>query len=278
MDAWNGGNMKVTDKITVYAGTDAASAQNSEKENRKAIYAGQLKENTLESRIEQKKKEAQEKALKVVSDAWEVDRSIDKDLQSRRDHIDSMKQENQELLDKIQELEQAQADLPTENEAEYQQRMEEFEKEKEAYQEKLDDNMGLILEENAIIRATSVERLKDHSMVDANKQAESIMEAASDAIIGMVVEDSKEHIDEEQEKRQEEADKIEEKQEEQEEFIEAQKEKKEENEELLEEIVNEEVISLTQNQTDVQAQVQDILNKMKLVAEDIKGAMVDTDI
>lgn len=270
--------MKVTDKITVYAGTDAASVQNGEKENRKAIYAGQLKENTLESRIEQKKKEAQEKALKVVSDAWEVDRSIDKDLQSRRDHIDSMKQENQELLDKIQELEQAQADLPTENEAEYQQRMEEFEKEKEAYQEKLDDNMGLILEENAIIRATSTERLKDHSMVDAKKQAESVMEAASDAIIGMVVEDSKEHIDEEQEKRQEEADKIEEKQEEQEEFIEAQKEKKEENEELLEEIVNEEVITLTQNQTDVQAQVQDILNKMKLVAEDIKGAMVDTDI
>lgn len=274
--------MKVTDKITIYAGMDATqNVQNTDKqqgEKKKALFAGALNENTMESRIEQKKKEAQDKALKIVEDAWDVDRSIDKDLQKRRDHIASMKQENQETLDTLQELEQAQQDLPTENQEEYEMRMGELEEEKSIYEEKLQENKKLILEENAIIRATSIERLKNNPMGKAKKKADAIMEAASEEIIGMVVEDAKEHVDEKQEEREEKAEKIEEKKEQQEEFIEAQKEKKEEKEELLEEMVVEEILTLNQTKTDVQAEVQDILNKMKLVAEDIKGAVVDEDI
>lgn len=132
--------------------------------------------------------------------------------------------------------------------------------------------------ENAIIRGIRQERLKSAPMIDAAEQAEDIMEASSQEIIGMVVEDAKEKLDEEQEEREEKAEELQEQKEEQEAFIEAQKEKKEEQEEILEDMPAKEVISLEQVQNDVQNEVQNILNKMNLVIEDLKGAVVDKNL
>lgn len=318
--------MRVTDKITIYAGMDATqniqNVDKQQKENQKTIFAGSLNENILHSNIEEKKKQAQEKALKVVKDAWDVERSIDKDLQTRRDHIAALKQENKEAQASINEIEARQeqlkvqygitddsqeekdldvlrrkrdllagrgggltqeefmyaAKLEKEGLTEYQQRQLELHEEKSIYQITLEDNKRIIKEEIAVMEAISLERLKNNTMVKAQKQAEAIKDAASQEIIGMVVEAGKEHIDEQQKEREEEAEKIEEKQEQQEEFIEAQKERKKEQEELLEDVVVEELLQLNQTKADVQAEVQDILNKMKLVAEDVKGAMVDEEL
>ena len=74
----------------------------------------------------------------------------------------------------------------------------------------------------------------------------------------MVVEDAKEHVDEETAEREEQAEKLE-----------------AEREELLEEMPVEEMLSLERTKADVQKEVQQIVDKMKLVAEDIKGAVVD---
>ena len=104
------------------------------------------------------------------------------------------------------------------------------------------------------------------------------MEEASEEIVGMLFEEGKEHLDEEQKLREEQAEKIEKEKEEQEAFIEAQKEKKEAAEELTEEMPMEEMLTLEQAKTDVQKEVQNIVDKMKLVAEDMKGAVVDKSV
>ncbi len=150
--------------------------------------------------------------------------------------------------------------------------------EKKALQEQYDNCLQDMKVEIATISAIQIERLKHSPMADAKKQAEEIMEQASKDVLGMLVEESKEHLDEEQEVREEQAEALEEKREEQEAFIEAQKEKKQAGEELIEEIPVEEMLTLEQVKQDVQKEVQNIVDKMKLVAEDIKGAVVDQSV
>lgn len=134
--------------------------------------------------------------------------------------------------------------------------------------------------ENAVITATEIERLKTHPMVDAQKQADAIMDETSKEIVGMLVDEAKEHIDEEADKEKEKAEAEKEKVEELQERIDAAKEKKKENEELTEDIL-EGVADATQTSTDVNAaqqQVKDMMNKMKLIEDDIKGAAVDKSL
>ena len=134
--------------------------------------------------------------------------------------------------------------------------------------------------ENQIVRETKLERLKSHTMEDAQKQAEEVLEAASEEAIGMLVDEAKEHIDEEAEERKEKAEAEKEKQEEIEARIDAAKEKKKENEELTEDIL-EKVQEVSIGASDVSAaqqEIKDMMSKMKLIEEDIKGAAVDQNI
>lgn len=316
--------MKVSNNITIFAGMDTRNTVNTaeqEKQNGKSLYAGSLNEDLFANSIWQKKKEAQEKAMKVIGDVWAGDRKIDEDLQSRQEHIEALQQQNKDAQDRINEIDQTQEDLKAqygvtedskeqqdlellrrkrdmycnggkmsgeefmqtvklekEGLTEYQLRQLELDDEKAIYQETIDNNEKVIMEENAIIRGTRMERLKHAPMVKARKQAEEIMADASEEIIGMVVEDAKAHIDEEQEKREEKAEELKEQRKEQEEFIENRKEKRKEQEELLEEMPMEEMLELNQAKVDIQKEVQNIMNEMKLVAEDIKGAMVDESL
>lgn len=318
--------MKVQNNITIFSGADPSQTKKAEAKDgqngqkNKTFFVGNLNGNeTLRDRISMRKKEAQEKAMKVVSDAWAGDRSIDQDMQTRRDHIAQLREENKEALAQIKDISQEQADLqarygveedskeqsdlelirakrnwengrggsPTmeqmayiekleaEGLTDYQQQQLGLDDLKYSNQKVLDENNQQIVEESAIIRGTKLERLKSAPMVKAQKEAEEIEKAASEEIIGMVVEESKEHIEEEMEKKKEQAEKLEEKKEEQEELIEKQKEKREEQEELLDNMPTDEILSLDQNKSDVQKEVQNIVDKMKLVAEDIKGALVD---
>ena len=137
-----------------------------------------------------------------------------------------------------------------------------------------------IMVENQIITATELERLKTHPMVDAGKQADAIIDEASKEIVGMLVDEAKDHIDEEAEKEKEKAQAEKEKEEELQERIDAVKEKKKEEEELTEEILDE-AAKATSTMTDVNAaqqEIKDMMNKMKLIEDDIKGAAVDKSL
>ena len=137
-----------------------------------------------------------------------------------------------------------------------------------------------IMVENQIISATELERLKTHPMIDAQKQADAVRDEASKEIVGMLVDEAKDHIDEEAEKEKEKAKAEKEKEEEFQERIDAVKEKKKENEKLTEDILDG-VAEATSTVADVNAaqqEVKDMMNKMKLIEDDIKGAVVDKSL
>ena len=292
------------------------------KEESGNFFAGNMNQDLFENKLLQKKKEAQEKALRVVGDAFKGDRQIDLDLQERRDKIAALEQENQKLQDQINEISESQEELmkqygitadgqeqkdlellrkkdkwlsgkgealtkeefeqvsklESEGLTDYQKRQREWDAEKKHFQKDIDKNNEEILVENAIIRGTRLERLKNDPMVKAKKEAEAILDAASKEIIGMIMEEAKDTIDEKSKEEQEKAEKLEEKQEEQEAFIEKQNEKREENEELFENMPVEEMLQMGQLKAEIKQEIKNIVSEMKLVAEDIKGAMVDKSV
>lgn len=290
--------MKVETNVTLYAGTEpdyshlSKAEENEGKENQgqKTIFAGDLNINqTLQERIQQRKEKAQQEALKIVQDAWGRDQAFDQSMDESRKHIRQMEEENLQARTELNRIEEERQqlketygvtdDTPLEKMPEdYRTRMGELNDYAQHNQEILWNNEGDIAAENATIRGIKSERLKKHLMVDAQEQAEEVLEAASDEIIGMVVDEAKEHLDEEQAKREEQAEKIEEKKEEMEELQEKREEREEELEELIENMPVQEMLELDQAKTNVQQEVQLIVDKMKLLAEDIKGSMVDSNI
>lgn len=271
-----------------------------------------------EDKILMKKKQAQQQALKVVSDVWNKDRKVDDDLKDRREHLKTVTQDYAYANQTLKELEDREAELKnqygveddsqeqkdlellkkraaslsgsgeelTEQEmerlgqldqkgpSEYQLQCMELNQRKSNCRKMIADSKKAMIEENAIIRGISKERLKDSSMVDAAGQAEEIKEAASQEIVGMLLEEARDHIDEEQEKKEEQAEEIKEKKEEQEELLEKRREEKAEDEKELE-VTSEELLNLDKTSDDFKKEMQNIVNKMNLVAEDIKGSVVD---
>ena len=294
--------MKVTNK-SIFIGDTSKEARSGavEKENtqegRKSIFAGNLNENT--DPIAKKRQEAQKKAMKVVSDAFKNEQKIDEDLENRCEHMKEQQQELKDANRQWQELEAGKEELKEtygvteENPGneEYQERVAELSKQQEAFAKEMEQAKKGIREETAIIRGVSLERLKTHPMLDATKQKEEILDAASDEIMGMLIEEGKEHLEEKIEENKEKAEKLQEEKEQQEEQTEAVKEKVEEMEAFVEknkasnkekQAGNEqiddsiyEMVELQEMKVDVQKEVESIVDKMALVIEDIKGACVD---
>lgn len=185
---------------------------------------------------------------------------------------------------------------------EYQERAKALDDAIDVHQIELDKAEGGIIGENASIRAVRIENLKHHAMLDAQQEAEKIKEAASKEATGMLMGEAQDHIAEELEEKKEEAEKKAEEKEEQEEKIEEQREKKEELQEKIEirREENREVEEIKQEQREnareqadliedsqiystnqstlpskVQTEIKAMLQKMKLLEEDIKGAKVD---
>lgn len=326
--------MEVRNDITIFAGDTQNSVQASDKargshaaeEKNQTIYAGNLlTEFPLKDRIQERRAQAQERAMKIVSDTWNGDRQVEgliEESRERRRNLQATYKEAQDRIAEIREesdalrdvygvdadseeqqyldllLKEQAANRPfsqvelTEEESErlyeyrlqgkelteYQQRQLELNGEIGGYQLVAHKAAAGIEKENAVIRGIREEQRKVHPMADAQKQAEEVMEAARDEIIGMVTEEAKDHIDQEQEEKKEEAEAIKEKKEEQEAVLEKREEREKELEKLMEDMPVEEMADLKNVQAQVQQKVQDIVSKMNLVAEDIKGAQVDASL
>ena len=134
-----------------------------------------------------------------------------------------------------------------------------------------------IEEENLTISAIKRELEKNTGMLKAQDKADAIEEAASKEIMGMLVDEAKEHIDEEAKEAEEKAKEKQEKEEELQEKIDAARERRKEEEELTEDIVEsaQDLNVTTANINDAQKDIKDMMNKLALVEEDMKGATVD---
>ena len=321
--------MRVQNNITVFAGDtrnnkqaeNADTASRNSQEKNKTIYAGSLlREFPLRDRIQQRRAQAQERAMKIVGDTWNGDKKIDEELNRSRERIRELQASNKDAQDSIRDLKaesEAQAELYqvepdseeqqdlellkkaqaasrpfagiklTEEEGErlaeiqdkelteYQTRQLEINKRVLDYQETISLTNRKIEVENAVIRGIRLERLKKDPMLEAQQEAETVMEAARDEAVGMIVDEAKEHLDEEQEEKEEEAEAIREKKEELEEIQEKRDEREKELEQLIEDMPVEEMTDLNQTVEGVKQQIQKVLNEVNLIEEDIKGAKVD---
>lgn len=293
--------MKVQRELSIYVGgnTRAADRQaleekESQRSNGKSVFAGDI--SGMQDRILMKQQAARKKALKVVTDAWNGDRKIDDGLKERREKVKSLQDEIGSAKKELSELAKQQEDLRQvygveadseeqkelelllkEREAkrnpeitltkeeleqlsemsgkertEYQSRVLEMDSSGDYYRNIISDGEKEMKAELRAIRETEIDRLKKSPMLKAQKEAEEIEEAAGEEILGMLIEEGKEHLDEEQEKIEEQAEKVEEKKEEQ-----------------------EEVLDLHRQQDDMKKEIKNIVDKLKLTEEDIKGVAVD---
>ncbi len=179
---------------------------------------------------------------------------------------------------------------------EYYDRCEDFDDLAEPYKQTIGDNTKLVKHYESANEAVHKARLdvgKGNPMIAAQEEAEEIMEAVRKEDIGMLYDEAKDHIDEELEEKIEQAKEEKEKKEEEEEKleairedqaqiqsqVEAAREKAHENEKRTEELIEalpmEEMLKMSNGTSDFQQELKDIMNKMKLVTEDLKGAAVD---
>lgn len=324
-------------------GTIFSSNSGEVQKNRKTFFAGDT--NLANDPVAQKRKEAQEKAWKVVKNAWDNDDSVDKSIQSRKDHYsemeqkkiaaekeltvigkeeaslkedygvsdDSPEQKDLELLKKRQDIEngvlhesltQEEAERIAEIEenglTEYQKRALEWNDRAGKFRKEVSDCERQMKDAVSDIKSIEQERLKSNPMLDAKKAADAIIDAANQEIIGMLVEEAKEHIDEKieeaEEKAKEKAEEKEEKEEQLEEIqemralqqavIEGTKEaveeaeaKRRENDAPDIELTDIMELAKPTGQTeDVQKSLTDIKNSMNLLEADLKGIKVDEEV
>ncbi len=169
----------------------------------------------------------------------------------------------------------------------------------EPYKQIIDENTDAIKSYSAANKAVHKGRLdlrKGNPMIAAQEEAEAIMDAAREEIIGMIKDEGMDHVDEELQEKVEQAQENKEKKQEEEEKLEAIREEKaqvqsraeaarekaKENEERAEELLDalpaEEMLQMKDGRADFQQELKDIMNRMKLMAEDLKGAAVDATL
>lgn len=152
----------------------------------------------------------------------------------------------------------------------YQKQAMALENAKGVWQKEIKAAHKVISTETQVIRGIKQELLKHHGMTDAMNAAEASLKASSDEIIGMLMQESMEHVQEEFEEMIEKAEAEKEKKEKQEVLLEEQKAERQETQQQLQETPE-----IVQVQQEVEQQIQEILEKQKLLEEDLKGIQID---
>jgi hypothetical protein len=135
------------------------------------------------------------------------------------------------------------------------------------FQERVDNAANDIININHSITSMALERLKTHPMIDAQKEAAQIIEDAGKEVIGILLKDAKDNVDETAKKNKEEAVKEQEEQ-----------DKKDAASKDTDDVDN---TSLSISEQTKQIQNADelklVASKQNLIEDDIKGLVVDEE-
>jgi len=285
--------MKITESTRLYVGSSIE--QNTEKKLGKSaqndetrLFAGNIStQNPLDTQIAQKRATAVEKAKKLIGDVFAAEKSVDDDLAERANRI---KESEQAIVDANKELAKFEAEKEKLKEqysvtgeeteeklpAEYKMQRDELTRYGEPQHQFIDEAKKVIEEERKVIAAITVERLKTDPMIGATEQAEEMLASAEEEIANMVMDAAVENLQEKTEEAKE-------KQEAEEEKAELEEAKRKEREERrkeaeLSDVPVQELLNLEQVRGELKHEVDQMLTEMKLLAEDIKGSMVDEEL
>ncbi len=223
--------------------------------------------NDIESRIEKRKQQAQKQAMKVMGDAFAGEQKLDEAAADYRTKADEATERNGELNSQMKAISERKKELSEGNQPVDEQELKEIDATIQNYQSQIDKNNSEIEGNMGAVREMSIERLKAHPIVDAQKQVDTINKAASDEIVGMLMNDAKDHVDDNLQKAQEEAQKKEDKE---------QETGSSDNKADAADKTSADAIQTVSNSiADAQKEVKNIINKMKILNSDINGAAVD---
>ena len=286
-------SIKITENTRLYVGSSVE--QNTEKRLGKSaqndeirLFAGNIGvQNPLYTQIAEKRATAMEKAKKLIGDVFAAEKSVDDDLAERANRIKKSEQAivdaNKELAkfekekEKLKEQygvtgEESEEELP----AEYKMQRDELTRYGEPQHQFIEEAKKVIEEEPKVIAAITVERLKIDPMIGATEQTEELLASAEEEIAGMVMDAAVENL-------QEKAEEAKDKQEAEKEKAELEESKRKEREERrkeaeLSDVPVQELLQLEQVRGEMKQEVDNMLTEMQLLAEDIKGSMVDEEL
>lgn len=270
-------------------------------EGSRSFFAGRPNSATKSTadRIENKRKQAQAQAMKLIGDVYSRDRKLDNSIAELEDKAAKLLEENGTIGDRIKKNDEEQKNLMAEYKiapdrdeqkdlellkkredalkkgirltdeenarlaeidrngmTEYQSRSMELYSQQGDMRDRLDDNKKEAEGILSAVRDTETERLKSSDMIIAQKAADEITDAAGKEIIGMLIDEVRDSVDDRIKEEQEKAEK-------------EQKTKENRNRTDEQKLVRDAEIY------DAQKQVQKITDRMNLLDEDIKGAEVD---
>lgn len=263
--------------ITDAWGRDELASQSiKDMEQQKADYVEQMQEaKEHEKTFEKSKKELQEQ-YGVADDSQEQkDLELLEKFQNYKNgsHDESFTKED---VDRLKELQ----NLPR---TEYQEKALRLNQIAGSMKVTASNANDKLIELTDTIAKAKTDQAKSQDMLKAGSAADDILEASNKEIMGLLIQDGKEHIDKEQEEAQKKAEEQKEKRDEQQERIDEAKQERKEQEELIkgqaEADSADQDLSLqrktTNNVEAAQQNIRNILEDNNLLAEDLKGIKID---
>lgn len=266
------------------------------------IYSGNM--NLYQDDITMKKVMAHKKALKTVLDTYIKDSKIDDNVETRRQRISELQEEYKEYSGEIKKIEDEKQQLRekygitdeydnqenvanTEQYSEYQTLISEYDKRVKELHKKIKDTDFLIRAESSVINEIGKERLKSDPMVDARGKALDILEEASKEIIGMLIDDTKDQIDEDMKEKEEKIEEDAKKKEEEKRRLEELKEEAEEKKDKKDkpsssnmvdfQLLNQ-ITKADSAQNKLQSEIKSMLDTQVVLEEDLKGIELDEQL
>ena len=232
---------------------------------------------------------------------WRKECGVEKDSEEQKDLELLEKREAYQRGDTSKKLteeeEKRVAELDERGYTEYQKRALELEKSKAPYTAAVQKAEAGIIADNAVVRGTRLERLKKDLIRKAQNEEEEMLAEASREVIGMLVDEAKDHMDEKSEELQEKAEEKKAEKEAEQEKLDAAKQRREEMEAMANpekasenqtsvsqtdnisgDKMTEAMVQLDGQKGDFQREIEEIMRKMKLMTEDIKGVKVDESL
>lgn len=204
---------------------------------------------------------------------------------------DSTEQKDLELLEKKKSIDRGLSDAVLTREekerlknmgpaTEYQQAALEYHDIQLTWQERLSKIRDSITKENQIIESVQLARLKVHPIVDAQKDSKKMIEAAGKELIGGLMEEAKEKIDETIEDNADKASEIKEKEKKQEDAVRADKKEEKKKAKKKNDITvpEESEQPVEVDWSKLLRQIKSMADKENLLEEDIKGLSVDQQL
>ena len=175
------------------------------------------------------------------------------------------------------------SELQTIPKTEYQKRVLELNAQAGSFHKTINSLDQEIMGIHAAIRGTKLEQQKSQAMQNAQGASDEIMDVANKEIIGMLIQNGKESIDEKVEEEQKKAEELEAKKQEEQEKIDKIKESRDEQEELTKDIIkadfHNEASTIERQASDHVLDAQKVIKKIivenDLLEEDLKGIKID---